>query len=195
MVHPINISMLNLVTYINNFGLLAPAIAFGLFVIQAVFPVFPYILLATAGGVLFGFKLGFILSWLGALTGACIAYGLCRLFNSTQLSNKLASRFRYNLNAYNSEMAFWSIIIARVIPVVPTPLINVAAAIGGVSFWTFFFSSAIGKIPSAALYTGLGLCLFRSKDIRLTLFLLAIIIILTAFLRFSSQKKHTMKSK
>jgi len=195
MVHPINISMLKLVTYINNFGLLAPAIAFGLFVIQAVFPVFPYILLATAGGVLFGFKLGFILSWLGALTGACIAYGLCRLFNSTQLSNKLASRFSYNLNAYNSEMAFWSIIIARVIPVVPTPLINVAAAIGGVSFWTFFFSSAIGKIPSAALYTGLGLCLFRSKDIKLTLFLLAIIIILTAFLRFSSQKKHNMKSK
>lgn len=175
--------------YIKTFGLLAPAVAFVLFVVQAALPIFPYIVLAAAGGLLFGFKTGFLLSWLGALLGACLAYWLCRWVDNNWLTSWLQKRFNYNVKKVDSEIAFWTIIIARIIPIVPTPIINVAAAFSGVPFWNFFLSSAIGKIPTAILYTGLGICLFQTRDIKLTLTILGLIIALVLIGRLATRKQ------
>ncbi|MDD2585069.1 MAG: VTT domain-containing protein [Syntrophomonadaceae bacterium] len=176
-------------SYIKTFGLLAPAVAFVLFVVQAAVPIFPYIVLAAAGGLLFGFKTGFLLSWLGALMGACLAYWLCRWVDNNRLTSWMQKRFHYNVKKVDSEIAFWTIIIARIIPIVPTPIINVAAAFSGVPFWNFFLSSAIGKIPSAILYTGLGICLFQTRDIKLTLTILGFILALVLVGRLATRKQ------
>lgn len=185
-----DISVSMVCSYIKTFGLLAPAIAFILFVIQAALPVFPYIILAAAGGLLFGFKTGFVISWLGALAGACLAYWVCRWADTGWLASKIQKRFGYDVRKVDSEFAFWTIIIARVIPVVPTPIINVAAALGEVPFWNFFLSSAIGKIPSAVLYTGLGICLFQTRDIKLALTIMGVILALVVAGRLVTKKKQ-----
>ena len=176
-----NISNIGMWTnYIKTFGFWAPLVAFGLFAVQAALPVFPYMVLATAGGLLFGYKLGFLLAWLGALFGACIAYGICKWLAYDWASEKLHNKFGYDVNRTNPGIAFWSIVAARIIPVVPTPLINAAAAVGGVSFWNFFFSSALGKIPSALIYTGLGFVLYKyqidNEDITLALVIIGILL-------------------
>lgn len=175
--------------YIRSYGLLAPAIAFALFVVQAIFPLFPYVILAAAGGLLFGFKLGAMLAWIGALTGACIAFWACRWAGSDWVIGKFRSSFDFDIRYMDSRLAFWSIIIARIIPVVPTPLINAAAALSGIPFRYFFFSSAIGKIPTALLYTGLGLSLFKIRDIKLSLSLLGVIILLIVAGRYLKKNK------
>lgn len=161
------------VAYINQFGLYAPLAAFLLFVIQAMLPVFPYVIMAAAVGFLFGFQQGIVLSWCGALTGACLAYWICRWFGIGGFLNKYYSRYGFDVSKLSPRLAFWTIIIARIIPVVPTPLINVGAALGGVPFPTFLASSAIGKIPTAVLYTGLGLALFQARDVKTILFIIA----------------------
>lgn len=183
-----DLSVSMVINYIRAFGMLAPLVAFCLFIIQAALPVFPYVILAAAGGFLFGFKIGFLLSWLGALTGACIAYWFCKLIARDWATRKINARLGYDLKRIDTEMAFWTIVIARIIPVVPTPIINVAAALGGVSFWNFFFSSAIGKIPSAVLYTGLGICLFQTRDVKLSLGILGAILVLAGVGRYLSKK-------
>jgi uncharacterized membrane protein YdjX (TVP38/TMEM64 family) len=183
-----NLSVSMVINYIRAFGILAPLVAFFLFMVQAALPVFPYVILAVAGGLLFGFKLGFLLSWLGALAGACLAYWICKLIAGDWASRKIKERLGYDLKKIDAEMAFWTIVLARVVPVVPTPIINVAAALGGVSFWNFFFSSAIGKIPSAVLYTGLGICLFQTRDIKLTIGIIAAILGLAVVGRYMRKK-------
>ncbi len=188
-----NISLVS--SYLKEFGVLAPAVAFGLFVIQAALPVFPYIILASVGGLLFGFEMGVFLSWSGALVGACLAYWVCRLSSADWVIGQIEKRFHYDLRKMNKEMAFWSIVIARIIPVVPTPLINIVAALSGVSFWNFLFSSAIGKIPSAVLYTGLGVCLFNSQDIKMTLLIIAAIIALVVVGRYFAKGKTRLFSR
>ncbi|MDD4238782.1 MAG: VTT domain-containing protein [Desulfotomaculaceae bacterium] len=160
------------VAYINQFGLYAPLVAFLLFVIQAMLPVFPYVIMAAAVGFLFGFQQGIVLSWFGALTGACLAYWICRWFGIGDFLNKYYSHSGYDVSKLSPRLAFWAIVIARIIPVVPTPLINVGAALGGVPFSTFLVSSAIGKIPTAVLYTGLGLALFQARDVKTILFII-----------------------
>jgi uncharacterized membrane protein YdjX (TVP38/TMEM64 family) len=178
----------SLIAYINGFGIFAPLVAFILFMIQAILPVFPYIILTAAGGILFGFKLGFFLSWLGALTGACLAYWMCRVMGYSQFLQRLYTRMGYDVRRLDSSMAFWTIIIARVIPVVPTPIINAAAALGGVSFPNFFASSAIGKIPSAVLYTGLGLALFNAGDVHTALIIIGITLLFLVFIKYQGKK-------
>lgn len=182
-----NISLVS--SYLKDFGILAPAVAFILFVVQAALPIFPYIILASVGGLLFGFKLGFFLSWSGALVGACLAYWICRLSASEWVITTIEKKYNYDLREINGELAFWSIVIARVIPVIPTPLINVVAALSGVSFWNFFFSSAIGKIPTAVLYTGLGVCLFNPQDAKMTLLIIGAILTLVIVGRYLSKGK------
>jgi uncharacterized membrane protein YdjX (TVP38/TMEM64 family) len=189
-----NLSVSMVINYIRAFGILAPLVAFVLFMVQAALPVFPYIVLAAAGGLLFGFKLGFLLSWLGALAGACLAYWICKLLGGEWAARKIKERWGYDVKRVNGEMAFWTIVLARVVPVVPTPIINVAAALGGVPFWNFFFSSAIGKIPSAVLYTGLGICLFQTRDIKLTLAIIAAIIALVAVGRYITKRGFNLSS-
>jgi len=180
------------IAYVRTFGVMAPMVAFGLFVVQAALPVFPYIILAAAGGLLFGFKMGFLISWSGALVGATIAYWFCRLLGADWAERKLKQRFGYDVNRTDNWLAFWGIVVARIVPVIPTPIINAVAAIGGVSFWNFFFSSAIGKIPSAVLYTGLGLALFKTQDLKLALAILGLIIALAVGGRYYA-KDHFFK--
>lgn len=171
-----NLAMLS--SYVQHFGVWAPAVTFILFVIQAALPVFPYIILAAGGGMLFGFKVGVLLAWSGALTGACLCYWVCRLVGYNSLSQWLFAHYGYNLEKHKPSTAFWSIVISRVLPFVPTPLINAVAALGGVSFPNFLLASAIGKIPTAVLYTGLGLALFNAKDVDTILLIIVAAIIL-----------------
>lgn len=176
-------------SYLKDFGVLAPAVAFGLFVAQAALPVFPYLILAAVGGLLFGFKMGALIAWAGALTGASLAYWVVRLSSSDWLINKIEDKYNYSLRNINGEMAFWTIVLARIIPVVPTPLINVVAAVSGVSFRNFLFSSAIGKIPTAVLYTGLGVFLFDAQDIKVSLIIIGAIIALIIIGRLLTKGK------
>ncbi|MGI6433943.1 MAG: TVP38/TMEM64 family protein [Syntrophomonadaceae bacterium] len=180
------------ISYVQSFGLLAPLAAFGLFVIQAALPVFPYIVLASACGLLFGFKLGFILSWSGALCGACLSYVIFRWAGGNWARERLLFRWGYDINHIDREAAFWSILLARVIPIIPTPVINVLAGVGKVPFWNFFFSSALGKIPTALLYTGLGVSLFRNRDIESTLLILSFILILAVAGRYLTKGRRKM---
>lgn len=177
-----------LVQCIRGLGLIAPIIIFVLFAVQAALPIFPYIILAAAGGIIFGFELGLFLAWSGALTGACLAYWICRIIGYQRLSDYLERRWQYRIPALNPSASFWTIVAARIIPLIPTPLINLVAAVSGVPFWTFFASSAIGKIPTAVLYTGLGLALFSVKEIETILYLLGGLILLAVLLHYLARR-------
>ncbi|NMA51619.1 MAG: TVP38/TMEM64 family protein [Peptococcaceae bacterium] len=176
----------HMVIYINQFGLLAPGAAFFLFALQAFLPIVPYAVLAAAAGFLFGFKQGVILAWSGALTGASLTYWLCRRFGINSFFFKYYERYSYDLSKISPGSAFWTIIIARVIPVIPTPLINIGAALGGVSFPTFLAASALGKLPTAFLYTGLGLALFQAQDVQTILLITAGVLALILLLKYAA---------
>jgi len=164
----------SLAIYISQFGVWAPVIAFILFTIQAMFPVFPYLAMAAVGGILFGFKLGAFLAWIGALTGACLTYWLIKQLGYESFLKWFYHSRGYDLRRLSPAAAFWTLVIARIIPVVPTPMINAGAALGGVSFSTFLWSSALGKIPTAVLYTGLGLAVFNSRDVKSALIIIGL---------------------
>lgn len=181
--------------HVQSFGVWAPVVAFILFVIQAALPVFPYIILAAGGGLLFGFKIGFLLAWSGALTGACINYWLCRLLGYEKVSRWLHKRYGYQKDDQNASIAFWSIIVSLILPLVPTPLVCAAATFGGTSFRNFFLAVAIGKIPTAVLYTGLGVALFKAHEVDKILLIIAATILVLLGLKMLARRYSMQQNK
>ncbi|MNN85244.1 SNARE associated Golgi protein [compost metagenome] len=55
---------------------------------------------------------------------------------------------------------FASIILARLVPVVPQTAVNLYAGAAGLPFWSYLAASGIGKIPGITLYAFLGGQLF-----------------------------------
>lgn len=171
--HFVNIE--STVNFIRGFGLLAPGVAFLLFTLHAIAPVFPYFILAGAAGVVFGFWEGAALAWSGALTGACCAFLLTRALGWEWLYKHLNRRYGLEVKRINPHLSFWAILLARIFPVVPTPLINTVSAVSGVSFGIFFLASALGKLPTALVYSGLGSHLYKSRDLAGTVVMLGIV--------------------
>jgi len=174
--------------YIAGWGGMAPFLVWLIFVVQAMVPVFPYLVVAAAAGALFGFKIGFLLAWLGAVCGCCIGFGFCKYLGADWARSKILHKYDYDLDHITPETAFWTIATALVIPLVPTPLVNAAAGLSGIRFRTFFISILIGKIPTAVLYTGLGVSIFGMRDIRLTLIIISCIIVLLGIARYKKGK-------
>ncbi|MGE5389782.1 MAG: TVP38/TMEM64 family protein [Deltaproteobacteria bacterium] len=178
--------------YIAEWGSLAPVMVWLAFVVQAMLPIFPYLVVAAGAGALFGFKIGFLVSWLGAVCGCCIGFAVCKYLGADWARNHILYKYDYDLEHITPETAFWTIATALIIPFVPTPVVNAAAGLSGIRFRTFFISVLLGKIPTALLYTGLGVSIFGMRDVRLTLILISCIVVLVALARRYTKGKYDL---
>ncbi len=150
--------------------------AFLLFFFQAVFPVIPYAIIAAAAGAIFGYFYGFLLAYLGALSGAAAMFFLARRLSRERLINHVLGKYDFDLRDLDQRRVFFILLTARIIPVIPTLIINVTAAASGVPFRIFFVSSALGKIIWAAIYAGLGHYLISTGNWQIVLLIVAVLL-------------------
>ncbi len=112
--------------------------------------------------------LGFFLAWSGALIGAVFLYGISKPGSKFFIS-KINSKYQYDLRNIDEKHIFRVLLISRIFPVVPTPIINIGSGLSGVSFRIFTLSSALGKLPWALLYVLLGDYLIKTQNISTTI--------------------------
>jgi uncharacterized membrane protein YdjX (TVP38/TMEM64 family) len=165
------------IEYIRSFGYWAPAIALMLFIIQAAVPIFPFAVLVAVAVILFGFKIGFMLSVVGATLGSIVCYWICKRFGSEWFNRKILSRWGYDTSNINSDIAFWGIVLAHQIPVFPSAVIAATAALSQVSWLSFVGSTALGMIPPTMVYGGVGHLILHVQHIHKILPILAIILL------------------
>jgi uncharacterized membrane protein YdjX (TVP38/TMEM64 family) len=118
---------------------------------------FPGPLLAGASGLLFGTALGTPVSIIAATTGAALAFALGRWWAHDAVMETFGHHERLiSLRAWVGARGFESVLLARVAPGMPYNLVNYAAGLTPVAFWTFVGATAIGVAPRAFAYTALG---------------------------------------
>lgn len=179
------------VDYLRSFGVWMPLVTFILFVVQAMFPVFPYFILAGAAGLIFGFWEGFAMAWLGSLTGACCEFYLVRITKWDWLHRLIKNRYKIDISRVRPGLGFTTIVVARIFPVVPTPVINVVSGISGISFAVFFAASAVGKIPTALAFCGVGSRFYFSHNVLESLLLLLAVFVFGALgMRFVQKRRY-----
>ncbi len=113
----------------------------------------PVSALTLIGGAAFGFALGTLSVWLGAVVGLGLAFLVARRFARERVAAWLENRpgFRAIDRAVASEG--WKIVLlTRLSPAFPFSLQNYAYGLTGVPFPGYLIASAVGILPGTLLY-------------------------------------------
>lgn len=115
----------------------------------------PRNVLTTIGATLFGVAGGIALAWLAALLGAVVAFGIGRWLGRDAVERLTRGRLRRvaaTLRDHDTE----SVLMARLMPVVPFTAVNYAAGVLGIRFSHFVIGTAVGIVPGTVAYAVLG---------------------------------------
>lgn len=143
--------------YIRGYGSMAIVFAFllTLFVNALGFP--PAIIFSTANTLIFGIIPGIILSCIAETIGVTISFLLLRFFFRDTAEKIISkSKFLSSIDHYSSEKGFVVMLIARMVPYVPSALLNAVGALSSLSLRDYFIASLIGKFPSTGIEAIIG---------------------------------------
>jgi len=134
----------------------------------------PSVLLTGINTQVFGLFWGGVISWLGELLGALVSFLFYRYVLGEE-AKKLQQKYpsRDFLQKIDSGNGFRLILTARILPLVPSGLVNLVGALSSLSLSVFLLATALGKIPSLVLETFIGhdLFMWQEKGDRLLLLL------------------------
>ena len=143
--------------YIRSYGSMAIVFAFllTLFVNALGFP--PAIIFSTANTLIFGIIPGIILSCIAETIGVTISFLLLRFFFRDTAEKIISkSKFLSSIDHYSSEKGFVVMLIARMVPYVPSALLNAVGALSSLSLRDYFIASLIVKFPSTGIEAIIG---------------------------------------
>ncbi len=127
-----------------------------LMVIHSFVP-FPAEIVAFVAGEFYGIVWGTIYSWTGAMLGASLAFALSRYFGRAFVVNTLLSEnSRRKLTKWSRTNTTTTLLAVRFIPVIAFNLINYAAGLTNITWWTFLWTTGIGILPLTILFVYLG---------------------------------------
>ena len=140
--------------YIASYGSLAVVFSFllTLFVNAIGFP--PAIIFSTANTLIFGIVPGIVLSVVAETVGVTISFQLLRFFFRDSARKIIAkSKKLSSIDKYSSKNGFK---VARMVPYIPSGILNAAGALSSLSLRDYFLASLVGKFPSTSIEAIIG---------------------------------------
>jgi len=119
---------------------------------------FPVGIFTVASGFIFGFWIGTLLSWLGSIAGAAMAFGLGQqLFHSYVEQHLVQSYPRFPLLSKAISQNGWKIVfLVRFSPLLPFNVLNYLLSITDVTFSDYTTATASGLLIPTALWVYVG---------------------------------------
>lgn len=128
-------------------------------------PVIPYKIVIGMLGFMYGPLLGALISWTAASVASVIVFWLARYLFQKQGRAYLSKYEKLEKLQFAIEKnPFLTILLARLIPVIPQAVVNVIPAITSIPVVTFAVASALGKIPAMLLFAFIGSNLFAGTS-------------------------------
>ncbi len=148
----------------NYFGLVLAFLA--TYVVIVAFSLPGAAVASVTGGFLFGLAMGTALNVLAATTGAVAIFLAARAGLGAVLSAKIETgegriqRLKVALQETEIEV----LLLLRLVPAVPFFVANLLPALVGVRLFPFFWTTAVGIIPGAIVFTSIGVGLGEVFD-------------------------------
>ncbi|WP_313638825.1 VTT domain-containing protein [Paenibacillus sp. FSL K6-0276] len=163
----------------------------GIATLLALFPVVPYKAVIGFFGYAYGSLVGALICWLATNLAAAILFGVVKYLFQSQARAFLASKPALEkFTAGIERRPFASIVLVRLVPIIPQTAVNIYAGAAGLPFWSYIVASGIGKMPGIALYAFLGDHLLQNPGSAITAIIVyaAVIILAGLSLRPRSQE-------
>lgn len=137
-----------------GYGWWAPAVFAVLYALVTLTPL-PKTVFSLAAGVIFGIPMGLGAVLVGALVGAVAAFGLARALGKDTVHRWLGHRLD-GLDRGLEQRGFITIVVARLIPVIPFTTTNYLAGLTSMPLGQFTTATALGILPASSAYVTLG---------------------------------------
>ncbi|MGY2084342.1 TVP38/TMEM64 family protein [Blastococcus sp. SYSU DS0539] len=115
----------------------------------------PRSVLSVVAGVVLGFGPGLAVALTGGLLSAVAAFGLSRGLGRPAAERLAGPRLR-RADRLVTERGFVSVLVGRLIPVMPFVVVSYGAGLSGVRFGSFLAATAVGIVPSTVVQVGIG---------------------------------------
>lgn len=164
--------------FIEQFGDYAPII---FLLLASILPIllFPPGIFSVIGGLLFGFKLGAVLTIIAAIIYTNIMFLISRYFARNKIENFLEKHLtlkQFNrIFGLNDNKLATFLIICRLIPILPNSIVSYSYGLTRISFKHYFMANLIGLIPGRLIWLNFG---SKLNNIWSLEFLMAAILIL-----------------
>jgi len=140
---------------IRSWGHWAVAASIGLMVAHSLVP-FPAEFVTFANGMLFGPVWGVAITWTGAMLGAALAFALARWFGRPFVDALMNERHRDAVDRWARRQGIGVLLVSRLMPLISFNVINYAAGLSPVSWWTFLWTTGLGILPITTLLVVTG---------------------------------------
>ena len=140
---------------IRSWGNWAVAASIGFMVAHSLVP-FPAEFVTFANGMLFGPVWGTAITWTGAMLGATLAFALARWFGRPFINALMNERHRLAVDRWTRRQGIGVLLLSRLMPLISFNVINYAAGLSPVSWWTFLWTTGIGILPITTLLVVTG---------------------------------------
>ena len=163
--------------YILSYGIWAPVMSALLMVLQAVLAPVPAFLLAFANGLAFGAFRGGVLTLASATLAAILCFGIARGLGRDAVIGLVGRRVIAKTDRWFERWGWWSIPLARLLPLISFDVVSYAAGLTSIRFRSFLAATVIGAAPASFAYSYLG---ERAPGLLKSLFAVSALVVLAS---------------
>lgn len=167
--------------FILSYGVWAPVTSISLMAIQSMVPFVPGIAITITNAWIFGWELGACYSWIGALLGAAIDFGIARWYGRPVVERFINGKMLDKADGFFKKNGVLAVFITRLTPIVPFKVISYGAGLTQMPFSRFAVATGVGQTPAIVLYSFIGQNLTRSLRATVTVTSLLMILGITAY--------------
>lgn len=149
-----NVTTERVQNYFSQFGVLVYLIFLVAVVIIAMTPL-PDAPFVSAGIIISGVSIGFVIIWLGLLIAAVINFHIARYLGQEVIERNFPQTSQY-INRFAKDAGFESIVAGRAFSIFSFDIVSFAAGLTNIDFKTYFFASLLGVLPVAINFTIFG---------------------------------------
>lgn len=173
-----------LFSFVASFGIFAWIVFVFIVVLEVLFVPLPLLVLIlyAVGGTLFGAFLGGVLTLVGNLIGAAIAFYIAKTIGREFIERKISERRRQKFDKFTEKYGAWAIFFIRLNPFTSSDIFSYLAGLTKMRLGFFVFATGLGLIPLIFVQTYLGESIFKlNNSIFLILMILSAIYLLVFF--------------
>ena len=149
-------TLLQVLTWVRDLGVLGPLVFAGIYVIAAVTLV-PGSILTLGAGVIFGVFKGTMVVAVSATLGATAAFLISRYLARDWVTSKIKENEKFQAIDKAVAEEGWKIVgLTRLSPVFPFNLLNYAFGVTSVSLGDYVLASLFGMLPATLMYVYIG---------------------------------------